>query len=335
MSGALSICVLIPAYNARPFLREALDSVLTQTRPPEQIIVIDDGSTDGTADVALAWQAERRRPITLIRQSNGGQSAARNAGLRVARTDLVALLDADDLYLPDHLQRLEQGFREAPQSVVCFGDAEEFTASGVTRPSYVAGTRIETVPTERRRGGLRLMTESAFSSLLWGNYIPTAATMFRRAAALRVGLFDERFRGPEDREFLLRLSRLGPFSYYPMVLARKREHGANATRPSRVLQFNREQFRVLRNIESMADALRLRAVERGAVRRAMADHIADMQYTASTWGPGGYLTTCLFLARHGVLGPLVKPRPLIRALVWPLLRQKHLKRQKDIAVLRA
>jgi len=185
MSGALSICVLIPAYNARSFLREALDSVLAQTRPPEQIIVIDDGSTDGTADVALAWQAERGRSITLIRQSNGGQSAARNAGLRAAWTDLVALLDADDLYLPDHLQRLEQGFREAPQSVVCFGDAEEFTASGVTRPSYVAGTRIETVPIERRRGGLRLMTGSAFSSLLWGNYIPTAATMFGRAAALR------------------------------------------------------------------------------------------------------------------------------------------------------
>ena len=335
MSGALSICVLIPAYNARPFLREALDSVLAQTRPPEQIIVIDDGSTDGTADVALAWQAERGRSITLIRQSNGGQSSARNAGLRAAWTDLVALLDADDLYLPDHLQRLEQGFREAPQSVVCFADAEEFTASGVTRPSYVAGTRIETVPIERRRGGLRLMTESAFSSLLWGNYIPTAATMFGRAAALRVGLFDERFRGPEDREFLLRLSRLGPFAYYPIVLARKREHGANATRPGRVLQFNREQFRVLRNIESMADALQLSGVERGAVRRAMADHIADMQYTASTWGPGGYLTTCFFLARHGVLRPVLRLRPLLRALVWPFLHRKNLKPQKDIEALRA
>ena len=87
MSGALSICVLIPAYNARLFLREALDSVHAQTRPPEQIIVIDDGSTDGTADVALAWQAERGRSITLIRQANGGQSAARNAGIRAAREE--------------------------------------------------------------------------------------------------------------------------------------------------------------------------------------------------------------------------------------------------------
>ena len=84
MTRRVSICVLIPAYNARLFLREALDSVLAQTRPPEQIIVVDDGSTDGTAQVALEWQAERERPITLIRQENRGQSAARNAGIRVA-----------------------------------------------------------------------------------------------------------------------------------------------------------------------------------------------------------------------------------------------------------
>ena len=323
MTRRVSICVLIPAYNARLFLREALDSVLAQTRPPEQIIVVDDGSTDGTAQVALEWQAQRRRPMTLIRQPNRGQAAARNAGMRVAWTDLVALLDADDLFLPDHLDRLAQGFREAPESVVCFGDAEVFTASGVIRPSYVAGTRIETVPTKTRRGGLRLMTESAFSSLLWGNYIPTAATMFDRSAALRVGLFDERFRGPEDREFLLRLSRLGPFSYYPVVLARKREHGANATRPSRALQFSREQFRVSRKIQSMMGTLQLSGAERGAVRQAMADHIADMLDTASRWGPGSYLATCFFLARHGFVRALVRPRLLLRALAWPILRLKY------------
>ncbi len=333
MTRRVSICVLIPAYNARLFLREALDSVLAQTRLPEQIIVVDDGSTDGTAQVALEWQAERERPITLIRQENRGQSAARNAGIRVAWTDLVALLDADDLFLPNHLERLEQGFREAPEAVVCFGDVEVFTASGVTRPSYVAGTRLETVPTKPRRGGLRVMTESAFSSLLRGNYVPTAATMFGRSAALRVGLFDERFRGPEDREFLLRLSRLGPFSYYPVVLARKREHGANETRPSRVLQFNREQFRVLHNIETISEGLHLSGVERGAVRQAMADHVADMLDTASRWGPGSYLATCFFLARHGFGRALVRLRPLLRALAWPILHQKHSTAQKNSLIM--
>jgi glycosyltransferase involved in cell wall biosynthesis len=323
-----TVCVLIPAHNARSFLREALDSVHAQTRRPEQIIVVDDGSTDGTAEIALEWQANQGIPIDLVRQPNRGPSAARNVGIRASRADLVALLDADDLFLPDHLERLERGFDLASESVLCFGDAEVFTASGVARPSFVAGTRLETVPTEARSDGLRVMTESAFSSLLWGSYIPTATTMFRRAAALRAGLFDERFRAAEDREFLIRLSRLGPFSYYPMVLARKREHGANATRPSRVLQVGRDQFRVLRNVESMACALQLSGAELEAVHRALADQVADMQYAASTRGPRAYLEACYFLARHSLVRPLFRLRPLLRALWWSI------RRQKDATVLR-
>jgi glycosyltransferase involved in cell wall biosynthesis len=317
-----TVSVVIPAYNARPFLGQALDSVLAQTRPPEQIIVVDDGSTDGTAEVALAWRAERRVSITVLQQRNRGISAARNAGIRVAQTDLVALLDTDDLFLPDHLERLERGFDLAPESVLCFGDAEVFTASGVTRPSFLAGTRIDTVPTERRGGdGLQVMTASAFASLLWGSYIPTATTVFDRSAALRAGLYDERFQMAEDRDFVLRLSRLGPFTYYPVVLARKREHSGNHTRPGRELEFSRDQFRVLHKTACAARALQLTVEERAAVHQALGDHGFVMQETASQWGLRPYLAACLFLARHGVVRALLRARPFLRALAWPILRQ--------------
>jgi glycosyltransferase involved in cell wall biosynthesis/GT2 family glycosyltransferase len=318
-----TVSVVIPAHNARLFLGEALDSVLAQTRPPEQIIVVDDGSTDGTAELARAWCTERGVPITLLQQPNRGVSAARNVGIQAAQTDLVALLDADDLFLPDHLERLQRGFDHAPESVLCFADAEVFTASGVTRPSFLAGTRIDTVPTERRtEDGLRVMTASAFASLLWGSYIPTATTVFDRSAAVRAGLFGERFQGAEDRDFMLRMSRLGRFSYYPMVLARKREHSANVSGPSHVLEYARGQFQVLRETARAVDVLGLTIGERTAVHQALADHVVFMQETASQCGLHAYLAACAFLARHGVVRTLLRPRLFLRALAWPILRRR-------------
>jgi glycosyltransferase involved in cell wall biosynthesis len=318
-----TVAVIIPAHNAGLFLGEALDSVLAQTRPPEQIIVVDDGSTDDTAEVARAWGAGSRVPIIVLQQRNCGISAARNAGIRVAQTDLVALLDADDLLLPDHLERLERGFDLIPELVLCFGDAEVFTASGMTRSSFLAGTRIETVPTERRGGdGLQLMTTSAFASLLWGSYIPTATTVFDRLAALDAGLYDERLQMAEDREFLLRLSRRGPFSYYPVVLARKREHRANHTRPDRKLDFSRDQFRVIHKLACAAHVLQLTEEERTAVHQALAHHAFVLQETASYWGFRTYVAACLFLARHGIVRTLFRAREFCRALAWPLLRQR-------------
>jgi hypothetical protein len=140
---------------------------------------------------------------------------------------------------------------------------------------------------------------------------------------MHAGLFDERFHVAEDREFLLRLSRVGPFAYYPTVLARKREHGANATRPSQVLYCSRDQIRVLRKVRGAAAALRLSSEESAAVRQALADQVSAMQYTASTSGLRAYATTCLFLARHGFIGPLLRLRHLARAVLARAVAARH------------
>src|SRR5712664_2801923 len=130
-----TIAVLIPAYNARDFLVEALESVRAQTRPPDQIVVVDDGSTDGTADVARAWHADRGSGIALsvLSQATAGAAAARNLGIRSVHADLIAVLDADDLFLPPHLERLAEAFERAPDAVLSFADAEIFTSAGVVR----------------------------------------------------------------------------------------------------------------------------------------------------------------------------------------------------------
>ena len=100
MTGAgPSVSVIIPAYNAADTLAETLASVVAQTWPNVEVLVVDDGSTDATADI-VEMIAEQHHQVRLIRQTNAGVAAARNAGLREARGDLVAPLDADDLWHP-------------------------------------------------------------------------------------------------------------------------------------------------------------------------------------------------------------------------------------------
>jgi glycosyltransferase involved in cell wall biosynthesis len=95
-----TVSVVIPAYNAEAYLREALDSVFAQTRPPDEVVVVDDGSTDRTSEVAASY-GDR---VRLLRQPNRGEAAARNAGVLAARGALIAFLDADDTWLPRYLE---------------------------------------------------------------------------------------------------------------------------------------------------------------------------------------------------------------------------------------
>src|SRR5713101_9096613 len=96
---AIRISVLIPAYNAAPYLKEAIESALSQSYAPHEIIVVDDGSTDGTADIARSFGSQ----VRLLQHANRGVAASRNRGIEEATGDWIALLDADDLFLPDKL----------------------------------------------------------------------------------------------------------------------------------------------------------------------------------------------------------------------------------------
>ena len=89
----MTVSVIMPMYNARPYVGAALDSILGQTRPPDEIIVVDDGSTDGGPDVVAAYGSQ----VRLLRQEHRGPAPALNLGLRAASGTMVAFLDADDL----------------------------------------------------------------------------------------------------------------------------------------------------------------------------------------------------------------------------------------------
>src|SRR3954447_6986099 len=118
----MSISIVIPAYNAAVYVLEAVESALGQTRPPAEVIVVDDGSTDGT-ESALAPVRSR---ITYLRQENAGVSAARNRGAEQSTGDWILFLDADDRLAPDALEHLAAALDRRDGDAVAFGSVRLF-----------------------------------------------------------------------------------------------------------------------------------------------------------------------------------------------------------------
>lgn len=151
MSGDLKISVVIPAYNAQETLADALYSVLAQTSAAHEVIVVDDGSSDATAEVISNHDC----PVTLIRQVNSGAAAALNNGISNAAGDWIAMLDADDLWAPGKLEAQERAIENMRGPGAVFGLVEAFECpsyppeayanlqyiKGIV-PGYLSGTMI-------------------------------------------------------------------------------------------------------------------------------------------------------------------------------------------------
>ncbi len=205
---------VIPLYQGAAWIREAVDSVSGQTSPPAELIVVDDGSTDGGADLIPPTPF----PVRVIRQGNAGQGAARNTGIAAARTPYVALLDQDDLWHPGHLAALVGALEPHDDRLALVtSDFDEADETGIRIASYIAtrGTRFPHT------------LGSALSTSV--NTLPSA-TLYRRDHVLDVGGFDVRLRGYEDDDLLVRLLRAGrTHRFVPEVTTTHRLHGQNTS----------------------------------------------------------------------------------------------------------
>jgi glycosyltransferase involved in cell wall biosynthesis len=199
--------VVITTYNHARFLGEAILSVLSQTAPPDEILVIDDGSTDDPALIV------RRCPnIVLIRQANKGLSAARNTGWHAARGRYVAFLDADDRFQPTMIATNLAQFQERPNCAFVYGAYDNINE---------AGSFLSTVP-------LRPVGNDPFGAFLEGNCIGMHGTvLYRRECLEKIGGFDSSLQSCEDYDLYLRLSRRYPVSASPERLADYRRHDSN------------------------------------------------------------------------------------------------------------
>jgi len=205
------VSVVIPTYNRRPLLGAAIDSALAQAGVAVDVIVVDDGSTDGTAD----WlqQAYAGQPVRVLRNTGGkGPAGGRNTGLRAARGDLVALLDSDDRFLPGHLSQAAQAFARWPELGLVFGRARylrDGQAVDYMGPNFTR--KLGLAPKATEDDDVALMGPGFFEHLLQqGCWFNLSSVVLSRAAAAQP--MQEDLRVAEDYEYWVRLSRRFSFA---------------------------------------------------------------------------------------------------------------------------
>ena len=190
------ISVVIPAYNGARTIAATIDSVLRQSREDFELIVVDDGSTDETADLVedLLRSDPRAR---LVRQPNGGTAAARNTGLDQARGELVSFLDNDDLWMPEYLARMSSALEREPGAGLSYTDAwilDDRTKRVRTK------TALQFFPAVSPRAP----AATVLRALLKTNFIMSSVTA-RRQALVEVGGFDPKLSGVDDYDLWIRV----------------------------------------------------------------------------------------------------------------------------------
>jgi glycosyltransferase involved in cell wall biosynthesis len=231
------VSVVIPTYNRAYCIARTIDSALSQTHDRVEVLVVDDGSRDATGDlVAERYRDEPR--VRYVRQQNAGVSAARNHGLRLARGELIALLDSDDVWLPWKLEAQVACLTALPRAGMVWTDMDAMDPDGeIVARRYITTmysayrwfTRDELFQRSQpfsdvsptlaaRLDHPRLYSGEIFSAMILGNLVHTSTVLLRRERLERVKAFDERLRhSGEDYDFHLRTCREGEVAYLDAV----------------------------------------------------------------------------------------------------------------------
>jgi glycosyltransferase involved in cell wall biosynthesis len=254
------VSVIVPAFRAARYIGAALDSVLTQTFTPLEIIVINDASPD-TPELEGALERFSGRVRYLKRDTNGGPGAARNTGIAAARGEYLAFLDADDYWDPDYVAEQMAFLARHPDVSLVYSDASWFEEG--------SGTIVGTLMTQAPSQG-----EPTFDSLLRQDCtIGTSAVVVRRQAVTDAGLFDPDIGNhSEDFDLYLRIAKSGArLAYQRKLLVHHRLHPQSLTAES--LHIQQGALRVLAKVAARTDLTR---EQRDSLARTMARIEADL-----------------------------------------------------------
>ena len=235
------VSVTIPVYNGQKAVAQALHSVLAQTHTHLEIIVVDDGSTDGTWDVLQSFGSS----IRTIRQTNSGLAGARNAGVQAARGEFIALMDHDDICAPERIAAQVQFLREKPEVILCCSDFSAFNAGGPVSNSHSAAyySRCSTaeggvMARYPRRGNLDISRclkipanhavvvptyfGDVYEEIALGNFVHPPTVMFRRSVLKEAGAFEPAARTMCDWDWLVEVARVGAIGFIDRPLLQYR-----------------------------------------------------------------------------------------------------------------
>lgn len=259
-SAAPLVSAVIPTYNYARYVAGAVESVLAQSFDDLEIVVVDDGSTDETADTLHPFLDR----IRYIRQEHRGLAAARNTGIRVARGPYVAFLDSDDLWLPEKVSVQSARLDDDPAVGLVYGEAALFaeTSPGTaTLHSYWA----------------HHPSGKILPWLVRQNVVPSPTPMVRRELFDQVGPFDETLSACEDWDMWIRIAQVSEFAYVDRVLAKYRVHAANMS-----LDYERMMTNGLRVLEKAFSSPNLspeiKRLRRSIISRRHADYALGCFY---------------------------------------------------------
>jgi glycosyltransferase involved in cell wall biosynthesis len=241
-----NVSVIIPTFNRCRLLAETLASVYAQTWRDYEIIVVDDGSDDDTPALVAA-HSDR---MVYRRIEHAGASAARNAGLELARGEYIAFLDSDDVWERPFLECMVAGLEKAPDAGFSYCDYATFSARGTEQAAYLP-------PRHKVSGNL-------FTPLLETDFLSTGALLIRRACFARVGGFDPTLSVAHDWDLWLRLAREFDAAYVDAPLVRIRIDSDGLTRNTPQLKADN-----LRVLAKWRHAARRNAVQERSIRRNM------------------------------------------------------------------
>lgn len=206
------VSVVMPCYNAAQYLDDAINSLRAQTYSDFEVLAVDDGSTDETL-ARLDRQAVMDRRISYFKQTNAGPSAARNTALRHVNGEYVCYLDADDVFLPEKIERQLRYLQAHPNVDLVYSDY--YTGDAGLSLTALTAVRFP-------------QTDDMLEAVAIRNYFPPMVPLFRRKLMDAVGEWDESFRMTEDWDYWIRAAKLGTFAYLPGPMVIYRTHGAQA-----------------------------------------------------------------------------------------------------------
>jgi glycosyltransferase involved in cell wall biosynthesis len=231
------VSVVIPTYNGEPFLRETIRSVFAQSRLPEEVIVVDDASIDGTVEAVQEYCANAPTCVRLIRleRNSGGPATPLNVGIEAAQGEFVALLDQDDLMLPEKLAMQSDVLETNDDVELVLSDHLVFDQAGIVPGSDARHKFAEAHElVVRGEGSLHRVPPVDFMrALILEPALPISCSnqFFRKSAWRRIGGFRPCAGAVADYDFLVRLIR-SPVAWLERVLFHKRRHGSNLYAPS-------------------------------------------------------------------------------------------------------
>ena len=284
------VSVIIPAYNRAAYIGEAIDSILAQTWPHYEILVVDDGSTDNTWAILKQYEAEGKiRLFSHPGHVNRGQAASINLGLRHMRGEYVLVLDSDDYVMPEKLEKQVAYLKAHPDVGLVYSNGYFVKADGEILWPYHAKDHQDP-------GDPNAVLLDCYMAL------PVNA-LVRRSVYDQVGEFEESFRAAQDHDMLIRMAEVTRFGYIPDFLFCYRRHGDS-------ISAKRQDVRWRTGFEILERAARRYPYRSSTLRKRRAVlHYRMAQVSLSS---KSYVSALLHLVKSGLLDPVRAAKVALR-----------------------